>query len=92
LVFHGAKDKIVPCLYSVELFEKLQNLGENVKLTIYPEVEHVSWTETYNNRAFYEWMFMQEKNEKKIQEYFNFKLYETIKNHFFNSVFNFLQL
>jgi hypothetical protein len=27
-----------------------------VKLTIYPDAGHDSWTETYNNPALYEWL------------------------------------
>jgi len=30
--------------------------AKDVKLTIYPEAEHDSWTETYKNPGVYEWL------------------------------------
>lgn len=54
--FHGAKDNVVPLVRSEEMVEALKKAGsDNVKLTVYPEADHDSWTETYNNPALYEW-------------------------------------
>jgi len=58
-VFHGAKDDVVALAESACAVAKLNELGANVKFTVYPEANHDSWTETYNNPAFYEWMFAQ---------------------------------
>lgn len=33
----------------------LKAYGGNVKFTVYPEAEHDSWTQTYNNLELYEW-------------------------------------
>jgi hypothetical protein len=30
--------------------------GGNVKLTVYPEAKHDSWTETYANPELYAWL------------------------------------
>jgi hypothetical protein len=30
-----------------------------VKLTVYPEAGHDSWTETYGNQELYDWMLQQ---------------------------------
>jgi len=39
---------------------RLKKLGaKNVKLTIYPETNHNSWTETCNNPELYEWLEQQ---------------------------------
>jgi predicted peptidase len=54
-VFHGAKDTNVPIKESRAMVDALQRVGGNVKFTIYPEADHDSWTETYNNAALYEW-------------------------------------
>jgi len=55
--FHGAKDTVVPPEESERMVNALKRAGCNdVKLTIYPDAQHNSWTETYNNPAFYEWM------------------------------------
>jgi predicted peptidase len=53
--FHGAKDKLVPVERSQEMVDAVKKAGGDVKLTIYPEAEHDSWTQTYNNPELYEW-------------------------------------
>ena len=50
--FHGAKDKGVPVERSQEMIDAVTKNGGTPKLTIYPEAEHDSWTETYNNPEF----------------------------------------
>ncbi|WP_304147353.1 prolyl oligopeptidase family serine peptidase [Ignavibacterium album] len=56
-VFHGAKDIVVPVTESQEMVKALQDCGaKEVKLTIYPEANHDSWTETYNNPELYNWL------------------------------------
>lgn len=54
-VFHGAKDDIVPFGRSEEMYEALKEYG-NIEFTVYPEANHDSWTETYENPEFYEWL------------------------------------
>ena len=54
-VFHGAKDNVVPVQASESMVMALKNSGSDVKLTIYPEANHDSWTETYNNEELYTW-------------------------------------
>lgn len=63
-VFHGAKDKAVPIKDSQEMVDALKKLGSDVKLTVYPNADHDSWTETYNNPAFYEWLLQQRRPAK----------------------------
>lgn len=59
-IFHGAKDFVVPVSASEQMFEKLKSCsGTDVKLTIYPEANHDSWTETYNNEELYKWLLEQ---------------------------------
>lgn len=59
-VFHGAKDRIVRPAESRRMVRALRAVGGNVKLTIYPEADHDSWTETYNNPELYDW-FLQHR-------------------------------
>lgn len=55
--FHGAKDNVVPPDESERMVELVKKLGvKEVKLTIYPDAGHDSWTETYNNPELYEWL------------------------------------
>jgi predicted peptidase len=59
--FHGGKDHVVPPDESERLVKLLKKLGvKEVKLTIYPDANHNSWTETYNNPEIYEWMLKHE--------------------------------
>lgn len=53
--FHGAQDTVVRLEESVKMVEALKACGGNVRLTIYPEAEHDSWTETYDNPKLYRW-------------------------------------
>lgn len=54
--FHGAKDTIVPLSGSQVLVDKLKAAGGDVRLTVYPEATHDSWTETYDNPELYTWL------------------------------------
>ena len=54
--FHGAKDNVVPVEESKDLVEAINARGGNAKLTIYPDANHDSWTETYNNQELYDWL------------------------------------
>jgi predicted peptidase len=54
--FHGAKDNTVPLEESERMVKLLKDLGDdNVKITVYPEAQHDSWTVTYDNPELYEW-------------------------------------
>jgi predicted peptidase len=62
--FHGAKDNVVLPEESERMVRSLKRIGNSkVELTIYPEADHDSWTETYNNPKFYDWL-LQHKLEK----------------------------
>ena len=54
--FHGAKDDIVPLSRSQQMVDAVKKYNQDVQFTIYPEANHDSWTETYENDAIYEWL------------------------------------
>ncbi|MCY3019333.1 MAG: prolyl oligopeptidase family serine peptidase [Planctomycetota bacterium] len=60
-VFHGAKDKTVPLKDSQEMVDALKKAGADPKFTVYPDADHDSWTATYNDPAFYEWLLAQRR-------------------------------
>jgi predicted peptidase len=61
-VFHGAKDTVVPLEESERMVRALKEAKcENVKLTVYPEAQHDSWTETYNDPELYKWFLEQKR-------------------------------
>ena len=58
--FHGAKDSLVPVEESRVMVEALKAVGGDVRYTEYPELDHDSWTVTYDNPELYTW-FLQHK-------------------------------
>ena len=55
--FHGAKDPVVPLDESERMVNAMKRTGaKEVKLTVYPEADHNSWTVTYDNPEFYQWL------------------------------------
>jgi len=55
--FHGAKDPVVPLSESERMLDALKRAGStDAKLTVYPDAQHDSWSETYANPEFYEWL------------------------------------
>ena len=54
--FHGGKDTTVTPDESERMVDALKKAGcTDVKLTIYPEAEHDSWTQTYANPELFAW-------------------------------------
>lgn len=54
--FHGAKDNVVPLSESERMVAFTKQAGvKEVKLTVYPEANHDSWTATYENPELYKW-------------------------------------
>ena len=46
-----------------EMVDALKKNGGDPKLTVYPDARHDSWTETYNNPEFYEWLLKQKRTK-----------------------------
>ena len=63
--FHGAKDVGVPVERSQAMIDGLKKHGGEPRLTIYPNAEHDSWTETYNNPELYEWLLSQRRKPRE---------------------------
>ncbi len=54
--FHGGADKTVEPKRSREMVDAVNEAGGQAKLTLYGGVGHDSWTETYDNPEFYQWL------------------------------------
>jgi len=64
--FHGAKDPVVPVEESQRMVDTLKKFGvTDLKLTIYPEAQHDSWTETYKNPELYQWLLEHERKDAR---------------------------
>jgi predicted peptidase len=60
--FHGAKDPVVRLVESERMVDALRKAGvREVELTVYPEAQHDSWTETYANPKLYEWLLRHQR-------------------------------
>lgn len=63
-IFHGAKDSVVEPAYSKKMFDVLTKAGGNVKLTMYPNAQHDSWTAAYNDPELWKWLFGQKRTSR----------------------------
>ncbi len=61
-ITHGDIDKVVPVDYSRKLHKALKNSGADVKYTEYKDVDHDSWTNTFNEPDLLKWLFSKIKN------------------------------
>ena len=62
--FHGGKDPVVPLEESQRMVNALKKAGvQDVKLTVYPEAGHNSWTEAYNDPQLYEWLLRHDRRK-----------------------------
>jgi predicted peptidase len=60
-IFHGAKDDTVPPEESQRMYDALKACGGEVRFTLYPEADHLSWVPAYADPALYEWLFQQRR-------------------------------
>ncbi|UJR24689.1 hypothetical protein I4U23_006062 [Adineta vaga] len=58
--FHGQLDDVIPVDRSHSLIKNLNS--DLCQSTIYPDLEHDSWTRTYNNKDIYLWLLQQTKS------------------------------
>lgn len=62
--FHGGKDPVVPVGESERMIAALKRANcTDVKLTIYPDAQHDSWSESYQNPELYEWFLAHQRGK-----------------------------
>ncbi len=54
--FHGALDTAVSVDESREMVRRIEEAGGSVRLTVYDDLEHDCWTQTYEDPALYAWL------------------------------------
>jgi predicted peptidase len=59
--FHGDQDEVVLPERTIEMVDALKHRGSSVKFTLYENVNHDSWTRTYEDPAVWEWLLAQRK-------------------------------
>ena len=64
--FHGGADGVVPPSRSQAMIDAIKKAGgTKAKLTIYPGVNHNSWSKTYTNENVYKWLLSHRLKTKK---------------------------
>ncbi len=61
-MFHGLLDDVVDVDNSISIYKKLNSCHSNIKLTIFDDANHDSWSRVYDYQEIYDWMFQQNKN------------------------------
>jgi predicted peptidase len=59
--FHGDRDSVVQSRRTPDMVAAIRQAGGAPKMTIYPGVDHNSWTATYADPAMWNWLFTQKK-------------------------------
>jgi predicted peptidase len=59
--FHGARDTVVPVGETRQAVAALREAGLDVRSTIYPLLDHDSWTRAYAEPELWPWMFAQRR-------------------------------
>lgn len=60
-IFHGSVDSVVPVEFSQEMYKVLNAAGNEVKYTEYPDVNHGSWVNVFENKELVPWLFNHKK-------------------------------
>jgi predicted peptidase len=61
-IFHGLLDDVVKVDYAISIYRELKKCNaKDVKLTIFDDAGHDSWSRVYDNPEIYEWMLKQNK-------------------------------
>ncbi len=58
---HGENDIVVPLAKAQQVVDALKAAGNDVRFTVLPGHDHDTWTDTYSDPAFYDWLFQQVK-------------------------------
>lgn len=61
--FHGDADTVVPLRLDTRIVDALKKLHAPIKYTVYPGVQHDSWTKAYNEPELYDWFLQHSLKE-----------------------------
>lgn len=60
-IYHGLLDNDVEVAYAVAIYKQLKPCAKDMKLVIFDDANHDSWTRVYDNPETYEWMLKQSR-------------------------------
>ena len=61
-MIHGETDTVVPVELARRMIRALEQIGSNVKSTIYPDRGHDAFIPAYDDSQLYEWFLKQTKH------------------------------
>jgi predicted peptidase len=71
--FHGDQDFLVTLDKTENIVGAIRKAGgKKVIFTVYEGVGHDSWTQTYANQLFYDWLLQQEEWDKPVMQVVTF--------------------
>lgn len=59
--FHGLQDDVVSLETVTEVYKKLKECNADIKLTVFEDANHDSWSKVYDHKDIYDWMLQQHK-------------------------------
>ena len=60
--FHGVRDELIDYHDSERMVNAVNFCGGNARITLYPELGHEIWRETYSNKEVFEWLLSHSKH------------------------------
>jgi hypothetical protein len=66
--FHGALDQAVLCRESEKMVECAVKGGCSARLTIYPNYQHDSWSDTYRNQQVCDWLLAHKRRLPEAEQ------------------------
>lgn len=60
-IYHGLLDNVVDVQYSMSIYKKLKDCNKDIKLEIFDDQWHDSWTKVYEHAEIYKWLLNQHK-------------------------------
>jgi len=65
--FHGQQDSTVPVAMTTDMIAAIRKAGGHPHITIYPDLNHNSWTRAYDTEALYTWLLAQKRGQPEVK-------------------------
>ncbi len=60
-IYHGLLDDVVDADYSTHIYQKLKPCHPDIKLELFDDANHDSWSRVYDNPGIYDWLLKQNR-------------------------------
>ncbi len=62
-IFHGLNDDIIPAKASENIYDALKNRSADVRISLYENIGHESWTRAFEEPGLMSWLFSKSKGQ-----------------------------